>query len=342
MKIVIFEIEPWERQAFEGLEGEHELVYESGQMNATMAERYADADIISTFIHSKLDGDVLRKFSKLKLIATRSTGFDHIDLDTCAEKDITVANVPTYGDNTVAEHVFALLLAISHNLIDAVDRTRRGNFSLEGLDGFDLEGRTMGIIGTGSIGRHAAKIARGFGMNVLAFDVEPREECAREIGFTYVGMTELLSRSDVVSLHVPGTAKTRHMMSTEQFDAMKDGAVLINTARGSVIDTQAMLRALSDGKLRAAGLDVLAEEPAVREEAELLRSYFTKAHNLDTLLADHILLRMRNVIITPHSAFKTREAVQRILSTTRDNIDCFIRGEPCNIVNGSPSDRGAR
>lgn len=340
MKIVIFEIEPWERQAFEGLEVEHDLVYENGRLNRDKAQLLADADIVSTFIHSSLNRDVLQRFSDLKLIATRSTGFDHIDLDACAEKGTAVANVPAYGDHTVAEHVFALLLAISHNMVEAVDRTRRGNFSLEGLDGFDLQGKTMGVIGTGNIGQHTAKIARGFGMEVLAFDVAPRGTMAREIGFTYVGMTELLSRSDVISLHVPGTNETRKLISTKEFDTMKDGVVLINTARGSVVDTEAMLRALSSGKLRAAGLDVLAEEPAVREEAELLRSYFSKAHNMDTLLADHILLRMRNVIITPHSAFNTREAVQRILSTTRDNIDCFIRGKPCHVVNGSSSDTG--
>jgi D-lactate dehydrogenase len=253
-----------------------------------------------------------------------------------------VAHVPTYGDHTVAEHVFALLLAISHNLVEAVDRTRRGDFSLEGLDGFDLKGRTMGVIGTGRIGQHTATIARGFGMDVLAFDVEPRESVAGEIGFTYVGMEELLSRSDVVSLHVPGNDKTRNLISTEQFDAMTAGAVLINTARGSVIDTRAMLRALSDGKLRAVGLDVLAEEPAVREEAELLRSYLTRTDQAGALLADHILLRMRNVIITPHSAFKTREAVQRILSTTRENIESFIRGEPRNLVPASGRNQGSR
>lgn len=341
MKIVIFEIEPWERQAFESLEGAHDLAYESGRLNETKAGHFSDADIISTFIHSSLTREALERFSQLKLIATRSTGFDHIDLDTCAEKDIKVANVPTYGDNTVAEHVFALLLAISHNLVEAVDRTRRGNFSLEGLDGFDLHGKTLGVIGTGSIGQHTAKIGRGFGMKVLAFDVAPSESTAREIGFKYVGMTELLSCSDAISLHVPGGDETKNLISTKEFNAMKDGVVLINTARGSVVDTEAMLHALSSGKLRAAGLDVLAEEPAVREEAELLRSYFSKSHNLDAVLADHILLRMRNVIITPHSAFKTREAVQRILSTTRDNIDCFIRGEPYNVVNDLPSDEGA-
>ena len=335
MKIVIFEIEPWERQAFEVLEGVYELAFESGRLSQTNAEHFSDADIVSTFIHSRLTQDVLNSFPRLKLVATRSTGFDHIDLDACRQMGITVANVPTYGDNTVAEHVFALLLAISHNLVESADRTRRGNFSLEGLDGFDLHGKTMGIVGLGNIGRHTAKIARGFGMEVLAFDVAPSEAVARELGLSFVGMTELLSRSDIISLHVPGTEATKNLISAKEFDAMKNGVVLINTARGSIVDTEAMLHALSSGKLRAAGLDVLAEEPAVREEAELLRAYFSKAHNLDAVLADHILLRMRNVIITPHSAFKTREAVGRILSTTRDNIDCFLRGKPCNVVHGT-------
>ena len=264
MKIAIFEIEPWERQAFGDLEGDHDLIYENGQLNDSNVEKFADADIVSTFIHSSLTAEVLGQFSRLKLIATRSTGFDHIDLDTCRERGIQVANVPTYGANTVAEHVFALLLAIGHNMVHAVDRTRRGDFSLEGLDGFDLQGKTMGVIGTGSIGRHTAKIAKGFGMEVLAFDVAPRDTTAREIGFTYVEMNELLSRSDVVSLHVPGNEETKNLISSEQFGAMKDGAVLINTACGSVVDTEAMLRALASGKLRAAGLDVLAEEPPVR------------------------------------------------------------------------------
>lgn len=260
MKTVILEFEPWEREAFEALEGAYELAYESARLNQAKAGHFSTADTVSIFIRSSLVREVSEHFSQLKLIATRPTGFDRIDLDTCAENGIGAANVPTCGDSTVAEHVFALLLAVGHNLTEAVDRTRRGNSSLEGLDGFDLQGRTMGAIGT---------------------------------------------------------------------------------ARGSVVDTGAMLHALSSGRLRAAGLDVLAEEPAVREEAELLRSYFRKSHNLAAVLADPIPLRMRNVIIAPHGAFKTREAVEPILTTTHDNIDCFVRGEPCNVVNDSPSNEGA-
>jgi len=332
MKIAIFESEPWEHEAFEALSDGHEIVVEEGDLDAALAETHKDAEIISTFIHSDLSQQVLETFERLKFIATRSTGFDHIDMEWCRANDVAVSNVPTYGKNTVAEHAFALLLAISHNLVDAVDRTRRGDFTQDGLRGFDLQGRTMGVIGTGDIGIHAARIAKGFGMEVLAFDVAPREDAGRDIGFDYVAMDDLLRRADVVSLHVPGNDKTADLIGDDQFARMKDGAVLINTARGSVVNTDALLKALSSGKLRAAGLDVLPEEPAVREEAELLRSYFRRGHKMDTLLADHILLRMRNVVVTPHSAFNTREAVQRILDTSRENIEGFLRGDAPNRV----------
>ncbi|MBU2532823.1 MAG: hydroxyacid dehydrogenase [Alphaproteobacteria bacterium] len=281
MKIVIFEVEDWERETFERLGEAHELAFERHRLNAERAEKHKDAEIISSFIYSDLSRVVLEEFDNLKLNATRSTGFDHIDMDWCEANDVTIANVPNYGENTVAEHAFALLLAISHNLVEAVDRTRRGNFSQVGLQGFDLAGRTFGVIGTGNIGRNAARIAKGFAMEVVAFDVEPDQEAAREIDFDYVSMNELLARSDVVSLHVPGNERTRNLISTDEFETMKDGSVLINTARGTVVDTTALLKALAGGKLRAAGLDVLPEEPVVREEAELLRAYFRRTHELD-------------------------------------------------------------
>jgi D-lactate dehydrogenase len=169
-------------------------------------------------------------------------------------------------------------------------------------------------------------------MEVVAFDVKPREDLASRLGFRYAGMEEVLSTADIITLHVPANEKTHHLLSSEQFDMMKQGTILINTSRGSVVDIQALLRALAEEKVAAAGLDVLPEEPAMREEAELLRSVFRKQYNLDTLLADHVLLRLRNVIITPHSAFNTREAIQRILDVTVDNLVAFVRGEPQNVV----------
>jgi D-lactate dehydrogenase len=337
MKILVTEVEEWEREEFKDLENEHEVEYASHSLRPETAEEHGDAEAVATFIYSKLGRETLEKLPNLKFIATRSTGFDHIDLDHCKERGITVSNVPDYGDNTVAEHVFALLLTISHRMREALDRTRKGDFSFKGLRGFDLMDKTMGIIGTGNIGRHVARIAKGFGMNVLAFDVKQNEEAAREIGYEYVEMDELLRQSDIVTLHVPANEETKHLISTEEFDKMKQDAVLINTARGEVLDNQALIGALSEGKLLAAGLDVLPEEPVIREEAELLRSVFQREHNLDNLLIDHVLLRLSNVYITPHSAFNTKEAVNRILSTTAENLARFAEGEPQNVVGGTGS-----
>jgi D-lactate dehydrogenase len=333
MKITSFELEGWERQAFETFRRTHDLELLSTSLSCSNADEYADSEVISTFIYSDLDRSVLEQLPRLRLIATRSTGVDHIDLDYCEQHNVAVCNVPNYGDNTVAEHVFALLLMLSHKMDQAVDRTRKGDFSPRGLQGFDLQGKTFGVIGTGNIGRHAIRIARGFGMEVVAYDVEPDPEAASQLDFTYVEMGELLRRADVISLHVPSTPQTRHLLSHEQFEQMKECAVIINTSRGDVIDSQALIRGLAEGKVCAAGLDVLSEEPVIREEAELLRSVYERKHNLDALLADHVLIRLRNVVVTPHSAFNTREAVSRILETTVDNIESYVKGEGRNIVN---------
>ncbi len=332
MRMSVFEVEQWEREAFKRLESEHEFTYSTDPLDVDNAGEHAEAEVVSTFIYSELDSDVLQKLRSLKLIATRSTGFDHIDLDYCSGNNIAICNVPSYGENTVAEHVFGLLLTISHNLFEAIDRTARGDFSLQGLQGFDLRDKTIGVVGTGHIGKCVIQIANGFSMKVLAYDVNPDQEAASSLRFEYVELNELLSKSDIVTLHVPANEKTHHLLSDREFALMKEGVVVINTARGSVIDIDALLDSLAKGKVRAAGLDVLPEEPTIREEAELLRSYFREQHNLRTLLADHVLLRMRNVIITPHSAFNTREAVQRILDTTARNIEKFAVGEPENIV----------
>jgi D-lactate dehydrogenase len=332
MRLAVFEVEHWEREAFKELSSEHDISFSSRPLRVGSAGRYAAAEIISPFVYSDLGARVLKQLRDVKLIATRSTGFDHIDMEYCNQHGITVCNVPVYGEDTVAEHVFALLLTISHRMYEAVQRTRRGDFSQQGLQGFDLRGKTLGVVGTGSIGLCVIKIARGFRMNVLAFDVRPNQELASKLEFRYVGMDELLKTADIITLHVPATPKTHHLISTKEFAKMKKGVVLINTARGSIIDTQALLHAIADGKVAAVGLDVLHEEPTIREEAELLRSVYREQHDLQDILADHILLRLRNVIITPHSAFNTREAVQRILDTTIDNITAFVKGKPQNMV----------
>jgi D-lactate dehydrogenase len=332
MEIVFFEIEAWERNELQKLSEEHEIEFIGETLNAENAQNYANADIVSPFIYSKLGSDVLKMFKHLKLITTRSTGFDHIDINYCMENGIVVSHVPRYGENTVAEHVFGLLLTISHNITKAVERTSRGDFTLQGLLGFDLRGKKIGVIGTGSIGLHVIEIAKGFGMEVLAFDVKPKEEMASKLGFRYASMDEVLSTTDIITLHVPATKSTDNFISTDQFNSMKKGVIFINTTRGSVVNIQALVRALAEGKVAAAGLDVLPEEAAIKEEAELMHSVYQKKHDLATLLADSVLLRLRNVYVTPHSAFYTREAVQRILDTTVDNIIAFTKGNSQNVV----------
>lgn len=335
MKIIVFEVEDWEREQFAHFNHDHEVTLLSEPLNSKNVAEHADAEIVSTFIYSKLNQEVIEQLGNLKLIATRSTGFDHIPVDFCREQGIEVCNVPTYGSETVAEHVFGLLLTISHKLEQAIDRTRKGDFSSRGLQGFDLRGKTLGVVGTGEIGLETIRIAKGFQMNVLGFDVQPNEEAAQELGFRYVSLQELLNQSDIVTIHVPGNKQTRHLISRTEFEQMKPGAVLLNTSRGSIIETKELVRALADGKLSAAGLDVLPEEPVIREEAELLRSVYEERANLNTLLANHVLVHMRNVIVTPHSAFNTKEAVQRIIDTTIENIQAFIRGETQNLVTNS-------
>ena len=201
MKIIIFEIEEWEKEAFRGLEKTHDVIYVPNPLTIDNIDAYKDADIISVFIYSKLSASVLGHFQNLCFIATRSTGYDHIDLDFCKQHKLTVSNVPTYGENTVAEHVFALLLALSHRIIESVDRTQKGNFSSEGLQGFDLLGKTLGVIGVGHIGRHVIRIAKGFEMNVLACDLYEDKKLEEELDFQYVSKETLLSGSDVISLH---------------------------------------------------------------------------------------------------------------------------------------------
>lgn len=334
MKIAVFEIENWEQEAFDALKADHEIDFSAEKLSGKNASSYSKAEIISTFIYSELDRRILAEFEHLKLIATRSTGFDHIDLDYCRENGISICNVPTYGSNTVAEHVFGLLLTISHHLVDAIDRTRRGDFSLKGLTGFDLRGKTLGVIGTGDIGARVIEIGRGFGMRIVAYDTRPQEELASEYGFRYLSLDDLLSESDIISLHIPANKNTHHFISQKEFAGMKDGVIVVNTARGNVVDIQALVRAISDGKVQAAGLDVLPEEPVIREEAELLRSATQEEYDKTALLAGHILLRLRNVVITPHSAFNTREAIQRILDTTVENIGAFVQGTKQNFVTG--------
>jgi D-lactate dehydrogenase len=333
MKVAVFETEEWEHEACGALQPQHSLVCTRSPLNEQTLASYADAEIISPFVNSRLSAAILACLPALKLIATRSTGYDHIDLEYCRTHGVTVCNVPNYGDTTVAEHTFALLLSISHRLVEAVERTRRGEFSTTGLRGFDLHGRRLGVIGTGRIGRRVIEIARGFGMAVIGFDARPDRALADRLGFRYASLEAVLAEADILTLHVPSAQGAVPLISDREFDLMKPGAVLINTARGNIVDVAALVRALTSKRLRAAGLDVLPQEPLLRDEAEIFRVQEpATAPDLRVLLASHVLLQMPNVVITPHNAFNTEDAVQRIIATTLENISAFSAGVPQNVV----------
>jgi D-lactate dehydrogenase len=334
MRLIVFETEEWEHSGCLGLSSEHEVTCTRERLDAKTAENHTDAEAITVFVNSTLDADALARFPSLRLIVTRSAGYDHVDLEYCRARGIIVSNVPDYGDYTVAEYVFALVLALSRHLIEAATRTQRGDFSQSNLRGFDLRGKTLGVVGTGRIGRRTIEIARGFAMDVVAFDLHPNEALADSLGFRYSGFADVLAHADVLTLHVPATPKTHHLISDREFAAMKEGAVLVNTARGDIVDTSALVRALADKRLAAAGLDVLPEEPLMRDEAEIFRKNgWDRNHDLHRALASHVLLHFPNVIITPHIAFNTDGALRRILDTTLSNIRAFARGQPQNVVN---------
>lgn len=335
MKIAVFETEEWERAACAALQHEHTIVCTGAPLSADNAAVYADADVLSPFVNSKLDAPTLAMFPNLKFVAARSTGYDHIDTAAATARNIVISNVPDYGDATVAEHTFALLLAVARHLVAAVERTRQGNFLQTDLRGFELRGKILGVIGTGRIGRRVIEIAKGFGMKVIASDIRPDQAYAKAHGFQYRERDRLLAEADVVTLHVPATSKTIGMLSDREFMLMKPEAVLINTARGNIIDTPALVRILSAGRLKAVGLDVLPEEPLIREEAMIFRADAQSDYDLKALVANHALLRFPNVLVTPHIAYNTDSAVKRIIDVTLENIRAFVRGRPQNVVVGA-------
>ena len=331
-EIVFLEVEAWEEDILKRLcPPAWRVRYYAEEADRIDLEKIGDAQIISVFIYSDLDATRLRQLPSLRMIATRSTGYDHIDTAFCRERNIVVSNVPSYGANTVAEHTFALLLSLSRNIYQARERTLRNDFSFHGLQGFDLMGKVLGVIGTGQIGQHVVRIAKGFEMRVLAYDPHPDGAASQRLGFEYVGLDVLLARSDVISLHCPLTTETQHLIGKQAFKKMKKGVYLLNTARGGLIATDALLWALDAGIVAGAGLDVLEEEEAVREERELLSGRFD-GHKLRAVIRNHVLAKHEQVIITPHIAFNSREAVERIMETTVENISAYLAQAPNNVV----------
>jgi len=288
MRITFFEIEDWEKQYFQSVLTGSSLSFYETPLTKESIVPINDTEILSSFIYSKLSSEILLQLPNLKLITTRSTGFDHIDLAVCQNKNITVCNVPFYGENTVAEHAFALILTLSRNIHKAYLRTTRGDYTIEGLKGFDLRGKTLGVIGAGHIGLHLIKMGRGFDMKVLAYDNNRDDWQADVLGFKYVGLEELLRNSDIISLHVPDNQATHHLINKSNIGQIKKGAILINTARGGVIETGALIEALDKKILVGAGLDVLEGENLVMEEKQLAFDKKT-AEEMLALAKDHIL-----------------------------------------------------
>jgi D-lactate dehydrogenase len=332
MKIAFFELEDWEREELgKGLFEGHILHLSTEPLTEQTLAAVQDLEIVSVFIYSALQQAALDRLPKLKFIATRSTGFDHIDLGCCRERGILVSNVPSYGENTVAEHTFALILALSRNIHKAFVHTLAKEIPFQELRGFDLAGKTLGVVGAGRIGLHAIKIARGFGMQVVTYDVRQEPLLAEVLNFRYVPLEELLQVSDIISLHCPYTPRTHHLINLKNIGYIKRGALLINTARGGLIDPAALTQALDEGIVAGAGLDVLEGEELLKDERQILAQPLAQ-DKLRTLLLNHSLLNRDNVVITPHIAFNSLEAVRRILTTTVDNVQAFLHGQPQNLV----------
>lgn len=331
MKLAAFEVNAMEKKYLQKRLNIHEVVFFEDTLNESNVEKIADVEGIIIFIYSQLHKEMLDKLPKLSFIATMSTGFDHIDSAACKEKGITICNVPSYGEVTVAEHTFALLLAVSRRITESYERVKSGYFSPTGLTGFDLKGKTLGVVGVGAIGCNVITIAKGFGMEVLGYKRSPDPELEKKFGFTIVDLDTLLEKSDVVSIHLPYSTETHHLIDEEKFYIMKKGAVIINTARGAIIDTKALISALERGDLAGAGIDVCEGEPVLREEKQLLSDQFN-SEDMMYVLEQHMLLKYPNVVITPHNAFNSREALTIIMDTTIKNIEGFTSHSPLNVV----------
>ncbi|MCW4054618.1 MAG: hydroxyacid dehydrogenase [Candidatus Bathyarchaeota archaeon] len=331
MRIAFFEVNDWEEKYLENRLKGHFLKFSKETLDSERAEQIKDFDAVSVFVYSKVDEQTIKKIPKLKLIATRSTGFDHIDLEACKKQGITVCNVPSYGENTVAEHTFALILSLSRSICKSCLKRFEHDFSIEELMGFDLKGKTIGVVGTGQIGLHVIRIAKGFGMNVVAYDVRQNRLLSEVLGFEYTSLEDLLARSDIITLHVPHIKATHHLINKDTFKLVKKGAILINTSRGAIVDNEALIEALDNKTLAGAGLDVVEGEELVKEEKQLLHEP-KSLEVLTSFVRNHVLLDKDNVIFTPHIAFYSQEALERMLETTVQNIAAYVSGNPQNVV----------
>ena len=324
MRIALFETRRYDRDAFERANSSfgYELVFLEPRLTVQTAVLGAGFDVVCSFVNDRVDRDALEILhaSGVRLIALRSAGYNHVDLVAAAALGLPVVRVPEYSPHAVAEHAVGLVLALNRKIHRAHMRVREGNFSLEGLVGVDLHGKTVGICGTGRIGSVAARIFAGFGCHVIAHDLQPSQILAREVGVRYVELRQLYAESDVLSLHTPLTPATYHQIDGAAFAQMKRGMLLVNTGRGAVIDSRALIGALKADHLGGAALDVYEEEEGV---------FFEDLSN--RVLQDDVLARLLtfpNVLITSHQGFLTREALESIAMTTLENIRALERGGP--------------
>ena len=324
--IIFYDVKPYEKDFFElEINKDIDITYIDSDLltDRELTEQEQNADVISVFTLSKLDKQVLSKFKNLKLILTRSVGFSHIDLDYCNSKNIIVANAPHYGDYTVAEFSFGLLLSLVRRIGYGQHELKQGDMYPETY-GMELYNKTIGIIGTGAIGSKSIKIAKGFSMNVLCYDINENEDLSQEYNVKYVDLDTLCKFSDVIMLHAPFTSHNYHMIDKRKLSLMKDTAVIVNTARGELIDTEALYDALIENKIQGAALDVFEFEETISNKRP------TEKINLKKLrisLINNKLLNLPNVIATPHIAYDTKEAINRILQKTAKSLNEFLLGK---------------
>jgi D-lactate dehydrogenase len=324
MKIAVFDTHRYDREALEQEnQGRgHSLSFFEPRLVRATAALAAGFDAVCSFVNDVLDAETLDVLHRggIRLIALRSAGYNHVDLEAAERLGVPVVRVPAYSPYAVAEHSAALVLSLNRKIHRAHARVREGNFSLDGLVGFDLRGKVVGLVGTGQIGAVAARIFHGFGCRVLAFDTRPDTHLANELGVRYVALDDLYREADIISLHVPLTPATHHLIDAAALARMKRGVMLINTGRGALIDSRALIAALKTGNVGAAGLDVYEEEEGI---------FFQDLSN--QVLEDDVLARLLtfpNVLITAHQAFLTREALGAIAATTLESASAFERGEP--------------
>jgi D-lactate dehydrogenase len=333
MKIAVFEIEPWMEDHIRALLPDQEIIFTKEPLTESNASEFSDIEAVSVFVFSKVTSGVIASLPQLKLISARSTGYDHIDLKSAKEKDIIVTNVPTYGSITVAEHTWSLILAVSRNLALSHDRTEKADFDIAGLRGFDLEGKTLGLAGLGEIGRKVAQMSQGFGMKLRVFSRSQDQEFASQFdNCVFVDRIEdVLTHSDVISFHVPLVKETFHLVNIDNYHHLKKGCIIINTSRGPIIETKALIKGLQDGIIRGAGLDVLESEAVIKDERLVDIDHLPQPQELTEAYLNHVLIDMDNVIITPHNAFNSDESIIRLVNTNIQNIIHFANGESSKL-----------